>query len=140
MRPVHGLTRVVPNNYRWVMVERVKVKLAAAELFGATPGVDRVVAALGSNTVAELLGVSRSQPSRWRSGAERMSPVNRARVVDLDHVLDRLLAELHPEEAGIWLSSPNAHLDGGRPIDVLLLRGPSRVLDAVDALAEGAFA
>lgn len=122
------------------MVDRVKVKPTAAELFESTPGIDRVVAALGSNTVAELLGVSRSQPSRWRAGTERMSPVNRARVVDLDHVLDRLLAELHPEEAGVWLSSPNAHLGGGRPVDVLLIRGPGRVLDAVDALAEGAYA
>ncbi len=122
------------------MLNHVKVKPTAAELFEATPGIDRIVAALGSNTVAELLGVSRSQPSRWRSGTERMSPVNRARVVDLDHVLDRLLAELHPEEAGVWLSSPNAHLGGGRPIDVLLIRGPGRVLDAVDALAEGAYA
>lgn len=69
-----------------------------------------------------------------------MTRVEEGRPVEVDHVVDRLLAVLHPEEAGVWLGSSNAHLDGGRPVDVLLLRGPGRVLDAVDALVEGAYA
>lgn len=118
----------------------LKVAPGAAEHYPADAPVARVVQALGNNVVAELLGVSRSQPSRWRSGKERLSPENRRRVSDLDHVLDRLLAELHPEEAGLWLCGNNAHLGGARPIDVLTLRGAAPVLIAIDALAQGAFA
>lgn len=59
---------------------------------------------------------------------------------DLDHVLDRLLLELHPDEAALWLTGPNPHLNGSRPIDVLELRGPAAVLTAIDALVAGAFA
>lgn len=120
-------------------VREVKVKSGASDLFEVPEAVERVVAALGSNTVADVLGVSRSQPSRWRSGRERISPVNRARLTDLDHVLNRLLQALWPEEAGAWLTADNPHL-GGRPIDVLSLEGAGPVLEAIDALAQGAYA
>lgn len=111
----------------------------ATDLFDVPAEVERVVSALGSNTVAELLGVSRSQPSRWRSGKERVSPANRARLTDLDHILNRLLQVLWPEEAGAWLTALNPHL-GGRPVDVLALRGAAPVIEAIDALAQGAYA
>jgi uncharacterized protein (DUF2384 family) len=118
---------------------RITVDPDAPRLFDVPAEVARVVAALGSNTVAELLGVSRSQPSRWRSGKERISPGNRARLTDLDHVLNRLLQVLWPEEASAWLTARNPHL-GGRPVDVLALRGAAPVLQAIDALAQGAYA
>lgn len=118
----------------------LKVSPTAAAHYSTEGPVARVVEALGNNVVAELLGVTRSQPSRWRSGKERLSPENRRRVSDLDHVLDRLLAELHPDQAGLWLCGSNAHLGGSRPIDVLTLRGAAPVLAAIDALGQGAFA
>lgn len=120
-------------------VRDLKVKPGAPDLFEVPAEVERVVAALGSNTVADVLGVSRSQPSRWRSGAERISPANRARLTDLDHMLNRLLQVLWPEEASAWLTADNPHL-GGRPIDVLALEGAGPVLAAIDALAQGAYA
>lgn len=120
-------------------VRNLKVKPGAPDLFEVPAEVERVVAALGSNTVADVLGVSRSQPSRWRSGVERIAPDNRARLTDLDHVLNRLLQVLWPEEASAWLAADNPHL-GGRPIDVLALDGAGPVLEAIDALAQGAFA
>lgn len=120
-------------------VRDLKVKPGAPDLFEVPVEVERVVAALGSNTVADVLGVSRSQPSRWRSGAERISPGNRARLTDLDHMLNRVLQVLWPEEASAWLTADNPHL-GGRPIDVLALEGVGPVLEAIDALAQGAYA
>lgn len=110
------------------------------DVFSVADEVERVVALLGSNVVADLLGVSRSQPGRWRSGAENISPANRRRLTDLDHVLNRALQVLWPDQAGVWLTSPNAHLGGARPMDVLALRGPGPVLDALDAYADGAYA
>jgi uncharacterized protein (DUF2384 family) len=121
-------------------LRRIAVDPDAPAAFSASGPVERVIGALGNNTVASILGVSRSQPSRWRRGTERISPENRKRVSDLDHVLDRLLLELYPDQAGEWLTSPNPHLGGARPIDVLELRGAAQVLPAIDALAQGAFA
>lgn len=95
---------------------------------------------LGSNRVAELLGVSRSQPSRWRAGLEGMAERNARAVLDLDYVVARLHQLWVPEVAAIWLESSNAHLGGAVPIDVLRLRGPGEVLRAIDAEYEGAYA
>lgn len=123
-------------------VKRPAVRKAegVARLFRVDDQVERVIAVLGNNTVARVLGVSTSQPSRWRSGREQVSPENRRKLADLDYVLDRLLIELYPDEVGMWLTSPNAHLGGARPADVLQLRGAAAVLPAIDALAVGAFA
>jgi uncharacterized protein (DUF2384 family) len=118
----------------------ITVSAGAEAGYAAAGPVARVVDALGNNVVADLLGVARSQPSRWRSGRERLSPENRRRISDLDHVLDRLLLELHPDQAGLWLTGANPHLAGARPVDVLELRGAAAVLPAIDALAAGAFA
>lgn len=118
----------------------ISVSPAAVAGYAAAVPVARVVEALGNNVVADLLGVSRSQPSRWRSGQERLSPENRKRISDLDHVLDRLLLELYPDQVGLWLTGSNPHLGGARPIDVLELRGAAAILPAIDALVAGAFA
>lgn len=119
---------------------KLKVAAGAAELFRVDDQVERVIAVLGNNTVAQLLGVSTSQPSRWRSGKEQVSPANRAKLADLDYVLNRLLLELYPDQVAMWLTGANAHLGGARPVDVLQLRGAAAILPAIDALAVGAFA
>src|SRR5450756_933168 len=80
---------------------------------------------------------SPSPPSRWKQGSEQPGPESRRRISDLDHVLDRLLMELYPDQVGVWLTSPNPHLGSARPVDVLELRGAAAVLPAVDALAQG---
>ena len=80
----------LPNENSWVTVRasagviraprlpRVRPKTAVA------PEVRRrlawLVSVLGNNQVAELLGVSRSQPSRWRTGKEGLAAENRRDV------------------------------------------------------------
>jgi uncharacterized protein (DUF2384 family) len=127
--------RVVPGGRA-----ALAVAADAPAMFAPDATVERLVAVLGNNGLARLLGVSPSQPTRWRSGKEAISPANRRRLSDLDHVLDRLLLELWPDQAGEWLTSPNAHLGGAVPVDVLVLRGAPSVLEAIDALGSGAFA
>ena len=87
-----------------------------------------------------MLGVSRSQPSRWRSGAEGLAARNQRAVLDLDYVIVRLHQLWLPEVAAIWLESPNAHLGGATPLEVLRRRGASEVVRAIDAEAHGAYA
>ena len=108
-------------------------------LVSAEERLEGLVRAVGNNKVAELLQVSRSQPSRWRSGKEGIGPESTRKVLDLDHVLSRL-AQLYPADvANTWLRSFNVHL-GARPIDVLMLRGAGPVVEAIDAETEVAVA
>jgi hypothetical protein len=100
---------------------------------------DWLVSALGNNKVAELLGVNRSQPSRWRSGKEGLAAENQRALVDLDYVVARLHQVWTPEVAKVWLTSPNAFLGGGTPVETLKQRGVLDVIAAIDAEAAGAY-
>jgi hypothetical protein len=101
---------------------------------------DWLVSVLGNNEVAHLLGVSRSQPSRWRSGAEGITAHNQRALVDLDYVVVRLHQMWVPDVAAIWLESPNAYLGGATPIDVLRRHGPAALIQAIEAESEGSYA
>jgi hypothetical protein len=101
---------------------------------------DFLVDTLGNKRIATLLGVAESQPSRWRRGEEVPGPQVAPVLVDLDHVVGRLLLLWDASVVGDWLTASNAFLDGTRPIDVLVTRGSAEVLEAIEAETEGAYA
>lgn len=94
----------------------------------------------GVNKLARTLGVSPSQPSRWKSGKEVPSPEVAAKLLDLDHVVALAIQAWHPTVVMDWLSSANGFLDGAPPIDVLMQRGSAEVIDALKATLSGAYA
>jgi hypothetical protein len=100
----------------------------------------QVVRVLGNRRAAALLGVSESQPSRWRNAVETPSSQVAPLLVDLDHIIARLQLIWDDEVIGDWLEGVNAFLDGARPIDVLRVNGSVPVLEAIEAEAEGAYA
>lgn len=87
----------------------------------------------GGRALAGMLGVSPSQTSRWASGLERPGTVAAPLLIDLEHVLARVRLVWAEPAATTWMTSTNAHLGGARPVDVLRLRGPGPVLEALDA-------
>lgn len=99
-----------------------------------------VIRILGNQRTADLLKVSKSQPSRWRSGQEAPGPAAARRLVDLDHVLARLALVWDESLLADWLTTPNGFLDGATPVDVIEHRGTAEVIEAIDAEAAGAFA
>jgi hypothetical protein len=101
---------------------------------------DFLVDTLGNKRIATLLGVAESQPSRWRRGEEVPGPQVAPVLVDLDHVVGRLLLLWDASVVADWLTGSNAFLDGTRPIDVLVTRGSAEVLEAIEAETEGAYA
>ena len=98
-----------------------------------------LISALGNNKVAELLGVNRSQPSRWRSGKEGLAAESQRALLDLDYVVARLHQVWVPEVAKIWLNSPNPRLGWGTPVETLRQRGVTDVIAAIDAEDQGAY-
>jgi hypothetical protein len=98
-----------------------------------------VIRVLGNQRAADLLRVSKSQPSRWKSGEEAPGPAAARRLVDLDHVLARLGLVWDESLAADWLTTPNGFLDGATPMQVIESRGTTEVIEAIDAEAEAAF-
>ena len=99
----------------------------------------RLVNALGNNTVAALLGVNKDRPSRWASGKDAPNEENRALLADLDSLVGHLHSAFTPAQAILWMEGHNAHLDA-RPIDVYRLEGAAPVIEAIRAHEQGAFA
>jgi len=114
-------------------------KIKDTDGYGAEAVASRVVGALGNNVTAKLLGVSQDRPGRWARGIDRPSEANRAQLADLDALVGRLLATFTPEQAALWLEGQDPFLQA-RPIDVFALEGPARLIDAMKAYEQGAFA
>ncbi len=68
--------------------------------------------------LAELLGVSRSQVTRWLKGGG-IDPVNAERVNLLEAVWSNLLTLYEPEAARAWLTGRNPQLRDRQPITLI---------------------
>jgi|GEM_PF-3457950 len=88
---------------------------------------------------AQYLGVAKTQPGRWMSGAESPTSVTARLVLDIDYVWDRITADMAEEAAGIWLRSPNSYLGGAVPLEWIKANGPARVIEAFDAREAGSY-
>jgi uncharacterized protein (DUF2384 family) len=97
----------------------------------------RLVKLLGNNQLGALLGVAKSQPSRWLRG-DSIAADNERRILDLDYVIARALRVIHADKIGAWLTYQVPALGWARPIDVLATAGPEAVVNALDVIEEGA--
>jgi transcriptional regulator with XRE-family HTH domain len=96
--------------------------------------------ALGSDrAVAEILGVSPSQVSRWRTG-QLPDLDNADRLSGLALVVEMLARWLAPEVREGWLQGPNAHLADRSPAYLIRLGRVADVIGAVEAEKAGVHA
>ena len=89
--------------------------------------------------LAELLGVSPAQVTRWRRG-QGIDELNAERVDLLELVMSNLLRVYPTAAAERWLLGSNPGLGARRPLD-MIRRGEAReLLDAIAAERAGSFA
>jgi uncharacterized protein (DUF2384 family) len=89
--------------------------------------------------LADLLGVSPAQLTRWRRG-QGIDEANAQRVDLLELVMSSLLRLYSPEAAELWLKGVNPHLAGRRPIDLVRAGRAHELLDALAQERAGSFA
>src|ERR671937_2723296 len=82
--------------------------------------------------LADMLGVSRSQVTRWLRGAG-IDPLNAEKVDLLELVWSNLLRIYEPEVAREWLFGLNPHLRDRRPIDLVRAGKTEELLKAIRA-------
>jgi transcriptional regulator with XRE-family HTH domain len=88
--------------------------------------------------LAALLGVSRSQITRWLRGSG-IDPLNAEKVELLELVWSNLLRLYDPEAALAWLSGVNPLLGDRRPIDLIRLGRTEELMRAIRAERSDAF-
>ena len=107
---------------------------------GARAHLDTCRSALGSDrAVAEILGVSPSQVSRWRGG-QLPDLDNADRLAGLALVSEMLARWLAPEVREGWLRGPNAHLADRSPAYLIRLGRVADVIGALEAEKAGVYA
>lgn len=89
--------------------------------------------------LAELLGVSPAQVTRWRRG-QGIDDVNAGRVDLLELVMADLLRLYAPPVAERWLLGVNPGLGNRRPIDLVRRGQAAELLDAIASERAGSFA
>ena len=89
--------------------------------------------------LADLLGVSRSQVTRWLRGAG-IDPLNAEKVDLLDMVWSNLLRLYEREAALAWLLGVNPSLGDRRPIDLIRAGRTEELMQAIRAERSDAFA
>lgn len=89
--------------------------------------------------VAEALGVSRAQVTRWRKG-QVPEPENADRLVGLDATIQLLTGFLSESSIPKWLTGINAHLGNRSPLSLLRQGRVGEVIGAIQAEKSGAYA
>ena len=92
-----------------------------------------------SARVADMLGVSRSQVTRWLRGAG-IDPVNAEKVDLLELVWSGLLRIYPPDAALSWLFGVNPNLGDRRPIDLIRSGRAEELMRAIRAERSDGFA
>ncbi len=89
--------------------------------------------------IADALGISRSQPPRWRAG-QAPDLENGQRLIGLDVVISLLTGYLEPEAIPDWLEGINPQLSDRTPLFVLKAGRLAEVVAAIEAEQSGGFA
>ncbi len=89
--------------------------------------------------LAEALGVSPAQVSRWLRG-QGIDPLNAERLDLLELVMSFLLRLYEPETAERWLNGLNPHLRNRRPIDLIRMGETQELLFALRQERAGSYA
>lgn len=92
-----------------------------------------------SAELARLLGVNRSQVTRWLQGAG-IDPLNAEKIDVLELVVANLLRLYEPEVIRPWLFGFNPHLGNRRPIDLVRKGRVEELLSAIRAERAGSYA
>ena len=89
--------------------------------------------------IAVLLRTTPETVSRWKNGHVEPQPTHRDNLLRLEWLISELSELYQPENAKLWLYSPNKLLNGDRPADRIQNGQIEDVLTVIAQLKDGAF-
>ncbi|MEX0750062.1 MAG: hypothetical protein WD359_04560 [Dehalococcoidia bacterium] len=95
---------------------------------------------LTQEEVAQIVGSSPRAVGRWSAGDVRPQKLTKQRLLELAFIGEQLASVLRPEDANVWIFSPNALLDGDTPAARIHRGDYKTVLALIEALADGVVA
>jgi putative toxin-antitoxin system antitoxin component (TIGR02293 family) len=94
---------------------------------------------LSQDDVGRIVGVAPRTVARWVAGDSTPQQSAKERLLELAYVAEQLIdvLGLTPDDANLWIFSPNRLLGGGKPSELIHDGHYRRVLDLIEALADG---
>lgn len=93
--------------------------------------------ALTRKEVADIVGSSAREVSRWSSGEATPKRMTKQRLLELAFIGEQLGKVLKPGDANLWIFAPNRLLDGDTPAARIADGDYRTVLGLIEALADG---
>lgn len=75
--------------------------------------------AMRSTDVANILGTRPEQVSRWKQGRAYPHATKEKILLELEFIVDQLSDFYEPNEARLWIFSPQKHLGGASPAELI---------------------
>jgi len=95
--------------------------------------------ALKAVDVANLLGARPETVSRWNQGKAFPRPEAQRLLLNLDYIVDQLADLYEPQEARLWIYSPQKLLRGKTPAELIQRGRIDEVMRVIDQLLEGVY-
>ena len=95
--------------------------------------------ALKSVDVANLLGARPETVSRWNQGKAFPRPDAQRILLSLEYIVDQLSDLYEPQEARLWIYSPQKLLGGNTPAALIQQGRVEEVMSVIDQLLEGVY-
>lgn len=92
---------------------------------------------LTQEDIGSIVGSSARTVARWNAGAASPQRGSKQRLLELAYVAEALRGVLRPEDANLWVFSPNPLLDHDSPAERIRSGDYRSVLALIEALADG---
>ena len=99
----------------------------------------RVKGAMRHIEVANLLGTRPETVSRWNQGRAYPHASTEKTLLELEYIVDQLSDFYEPNEARLWIFSPQKHLSGASPAELISSGRISEVLRLVNQLRDAVY-
>ncbi len=86
--------------------------------------------------IALLLDTNAETVSRWNQGRNYPHPRTETILLELEYLIDQLSDFYEPNEARLWMFSPQKHLKGKKPADLIKYGRIDDVKNLVNQLRE----
>ena len=96
-------------------------------------------AGISFRDVAQLMNTTPETVSRWRSGRVEPQPAKFKKLATLAWLAEQLADFYEPEQAKLWLFTPQRLLGGARPADRIEMDRLEDVLALIKQLQDGAY-
>jgi hypothetical protein len=100
---------------------------------------DQITGLIGltHDEIGQIVDASGRSVGRWSSGAAEPQRLSRQRLLELAYVAEELRGVLRPEDANLWIFSPNRLLNGDSPAERIGAGDFRAVVGVIEALADG---